>query len=147
MNCSCHAAQASKENFQKTCYKTFYTTCRPRLYNVADFFIHSQQKVDAELMGHSVNMWWAQPWSGGRCSPWSSTWSNNRPWSRNHAPWCTLSVPSSPCFNSVTYCSVCRAVFECALGDKIVKWKPLNGHYSIDGLILVSKHRAAYIPW
>ena len=32
MNCSCHAAQASKGNFQKTCYKTFYATCRPRLY-------------------------------------------------------------------------------------------------------------------
>ena len=32
LNCSCHAAQASKGNFQKTYYKTFYTTCRPRLY-------------------------------------------------------------------------------------------------------------------
>ena len=33
LNCSCHAAQASKGNFQKTCYKTFYTTCLPRLYS------------------------------------------------------------------------------------------------------------------
>ena len=32
LNCSCHAAQASKGNSQKTCYKTLYTTCRPRLY-------------------------------------------------------------------------------------------------------------------
>ena len=32
LNCSCHAAQASKMNFQKTCYKTFSSTCRPRLY-------------------------------------------------------------------------------------------------------------------
>ena len=31
LNCSCHAAQASKGNFQKTCYKTFFSTCRPRL--------------------------------------------------------------------------------------------------------------------
>ena len=31
LNCSYHAAQVSKGNFQKTCYKTFYTTCRPRL--------------------------------------------------------------------------------------------------------------------
>ena len=30
MNFSCHAAQASKGNYQKTCYKT--PTCRPRLY-------------------------------------------------------------------------------------------------------------------
>ena len=26
------AAQARKGNFQKTCHKTFYSTCRPRLY-------------------------------------------------------------------------------------------------------------------
>ena len=31
---SCYAAQASKENFQKTCYKTSSSTCRPRLYLV-----------------------------------------------------------------------------------------------------------------
>ena len=29
--CSCHAAQESKGNFQKTYYKTFGTSCRPRL--------------------------------------------------------------------------------------------------------------------
>ena len=34
LNCICHAAQASKGNFQKTCYKTFSTTCRPRLYQI-----------------------------------------------------------------------------------------------------------------
>ena len=34
MNCICHAAQASKGNFQKTCYKTFSTNCRPRLYQI-----------------------------------------------------------------------------------------------------------------
>ena len=32
LTCSCHAAPASRGNFQKTCYKTFYSTCRPRLY-------------------------------------------------------------------------------------------------------------------
>ena len=32
LNCSCHAAQASKGNLQKTCYKTFYRTYSPRLY-------------------------------------------------------------------------------------------------------------------
>ena len=32
LNWTCHAAQASKGNVQKTCYKTFYSTCRPRLY-------------------------------------------------------------------------------------------------------------------
>ena len=31
LNCSCHAAQASTGNFQETCYKTFCSTCRPRL--------------------------------------------------------------------------------------------------------------------
>ena len=31
-NSSCHAALPSKGNFQKTCCKTFFTTCRPRLY-------------------------------------------------------------------------------------------------------------------
>ena len=30
--CSCHAAQTSKGNFQKTFCKNFYSTCRPRLY-------------------------------------------------------------------------------------------------------------------
>ena len=29
LNCSCHAAQASKGNFHKTCYKTFYSTAAP----------------------------------------------------------------------------------------------------------------------
>ena len=33
LNCSCHAAQATNRNFQKTCYKTFNSTCRPRLYS------------------------------------------------------------------------------------------------------------------
>ena len=34
--CSCHAAQAAnKGNCQKTLYKTFFTTCRPRLYRAA----------------------------------------------------------------------------------------------------------------
>ena len=32
LNCSCHAAQASTGNFQKTCYTTFSSTCRPRRY-------------------------------------------------------------------------------------------------------------------
>ena len=30
LNCSCHAAHASKGNFQKTCYNTLSSTCRPR---------------------------------------------------------------------------------------------------------------------
>ena len=30
--CSCHAAQASKGNFQKTCYETFGTSGRPTQY-------------------------------------------------------------------------------------------------------------------
>ena len=34
--CSCHAAQASKGNFQLTCYKTSSSTCRPRLYMYSD---------------------------------------------------------------------------------------------------------------
>ena len=33
--CSCHAAQASKGNFQKTCYKTFGTSGRPTQYRAA----------------------------------------------------------------------------------------------------------------
>ena len=33
LKCSCHAAQASKENFQKTCHKTFFITCRRRQYS------------------------------------------------------------------------------------------------------------------
>ena len=32
LNCSCRAAQVSKGNVQKTFYKTFFTTWRPRLY-------------------------------------------------------------------------------------------------------------------
>ena len=35
--CSCHAAQESKGNLQKTYYKTFVTSCLPRLYNFAQF--------------------------------------------------------------------------------------------------------------
>ena len=31
LSCSCRAAQASKENIQKTFNKTFFATCRPRL--------------------------------------------------------------------------------------------------------------------
>ena len=30
--CSCHAAQGNKGNFQKTYYKTFGESCRPRMY-------------------------------------------------------------------------------------------------------------------
>ena len=40
LNCSCHAAQASRGNFQKTCFKTFYWTCRPRLLSVAHPLVH-----------------------------------------------------------------------------------------------------------
>ena len=32
MYCSCHAAQASKGNWQKTYYKTCWTSCRPTQY-------------------------------------------------------------------------------------------------------------------
>ena len=43
LNCSCHAAQASKGNFQKRCYETFYTTCGPRLYSVSMSNVHCIQ--------------------------------------------------------------------------------------------------------
>ena len=44
-------------NSQKTCYKTFSSTCRPRLYTMTELLYWCQvcqQKVDHTQMGHPV---------------------------------------------------------------------------------------------
>ena len=53
--CSCHAAQASKGNFQKTCNKTFRTCCRPRLH-IRDSSVLSQGFV-THFLSISASWW------------------------------------------------------------------------------------------
>ena len=45
LNCSCNAGHASKGNFQKTCHRAFFTSCRPRLYKTVICNINNPTKT------------------------------------------------------------------------------------------------------
>ena len=48
--CSCHAAQGSKGNFQKTCWETFRTSGRPTQYALLRSTCPNEQVAESELI-------------------------------------------------------------------------------------------------